>query len=753
MNNWKVKNPRIDLQYEIAFTRAYKEAKLAYSHPAQIELACLKAQYPAIMHEIEDGDLFAGRIQMGIVGLGAQHQSGGFGYYADLSRVAYLLANQTGNQKYREDIHDMLTFWYSERTVAKVMADIPEDIKSVFLTDVWENDPLPATPILRMSGSYPNFDKLVQKGLPGMAEEICGCIEREKNRGGDSVLYECMLEAVGLISKCCLYYRDQALAKADAEANPERADELRVMVQVLENITVRAPKTMREAIQLVWMYGIMAPQVEYGRADVYLGDLYVQDIASGELTQDTALALVQSYFRLIDHLDCEVDGRVFVGGYGRRNPENADKFALVAIEACRTVKEVLPQFTLRFHKGMPKEIWDAAMRCIEEGRSYPLLYNDDVLVPAIMKGYGVDRARAESYVPLGCGEIEFDHYSFHSPSGSMNVSKILEIAMRGGYEPVSRKWLGPKTKPLAECRTYEEFYFNFLTQLHFYIAAEAKFERYEYDKTGTLHPFMYFSMLYDGCLESGKSMFNGGCQSLNGTLELYGLIDAGDSLVAIKKLIYEEKKLTAEEMLRILDANFFHYDRERRMMLDVPKYGNDIAEADDVVVKLQMDINQDIAAQAPLVNLDSYLSVIINNDQNTTLARWVGATPNGRKAGTPFANANNPEPGADKNGVTAMLNSILKMPHDNNAGTVQNMRFSRELFEASRDKVLALIQNYFDRGGAQAMISVVGKDDLKNALERPEEYRDLIVRVGGFSARFVDLHKDVQVEIYNRVTY
>lgn len=457
MNNWKVKHPRTDLSFEIAFTKAYREAKAKFTHPAQIELAALRAQFPAIMHEIEDEDLFAGRVQMGIVGFGSQHQTGGFGYYADLARIADLLANQPGNQKYREDIHDMLTFWYAERTGAKVMADVPADLKDVFYTDVWENDPLPATPILRMAGSYPNFDKLVQVGLPGMQAEIRGCIEREKARGGDVILYECMLGAVDLIAECCLYYRDQALRMAESHPDAQRAAELRVMAQVLQNITERAPQSMREAIQLVWMYGIMAPQVEYGRADIYLGDLYVKDIDSGALSDEEALALVQSYFRLIDHLNCEVDGRLFVGGLGRRNTENADRFSLVAIEACRTVKEVLPQFTLRFSKQTPKAVWDAAMRCIEEGRSYPLLYNDDVLVPAIMKGYGVDRARAESYVPLGCGEIEFDHYSIHTPSGSMNVSKILEIAIRGGYEPVSRKWVGPKTKALAECRSFEEF--------------------------------------------------------------------------------------------------------------------------------------------------------------------------------------------------------------------------------------------------------------------------------------------------------
>lgn len=247
MNNWKVKHPRTDLSFEIAFTKAYREAKAKFTHPAQIELAALRAQFPAIMHEIEDEDLFAGRVQMGIVGFGSQHQTGGFGYYADLARIADLLANQPGNQKYREDIHDMLTFWYAERTGAKVMADVPADLKDVFYTDVWENDPLPATPILRMAGSYPNFDKLVQVGLPGMQAEIRGCIEREKARGGDVILYECMLGAVDLIAECCLYYRDQALRMAESHPDAQRAAELRVMAQVLQNITERAPQSMREA--------------------------------------------------------------------------------------------------------------------------------------------------------------------------------------------------------------------------------------------------------------------------------------------------------------------------------------------------------------------------------------------------------------------------------------------------------------------------------------------------------------------------
>ncbi len=753
MNNFKVKNKRKNLQFEIDFTKAYREAKLKYSHPAEIELACLRAQYPAILHEVEDNDLFAGRIEFGAVGLGIQHQTGGFGFYIDEPRVVYELEHKAGSGKYREDLHDMLVFWRSENTTAKVLHDMPDELKKALPSDDWLGQPLPATPILRMAGTYLNFDKLVKIGIPGLEAEVKQYLDRALRNNGDVVLFKCMLGALELVKEVCLFYREQLLHKKEKEKDTKRAQELEKMAQVLENITIRKPESLREAIQLVWIYSLLTPEIEFGRMDVYLGDFYVHDVDNGIITEQEALEMIQSLFRLIDHLDCEVDGRVIIGGYGRRNKENADRFCLVAIEACRTVKEVLPQFTLRFSKETPKEVWDAAMRCIEEGRTYPLLYNDDVLVPGIMKAYGVDRQRAESYVPLGCGEIVFDHYSFGTPSGALNMLKILEIAIHGGYDPVSRKYFGPKTKSLDQCLTFEEFYGEYKKHLEYYIDAEAKFEMYEYRKTGELHAFMYVTMLYDECCEKGKAVFNGGCASLNGTLEVYGLINAADSLTAIKKLVFEEKKLTSEQLIKILDSNFFGYEKERKMMIDCPKYGNDDPYADSMVVELHRYVCEEIRRQAPKVGLDTYLAVVINNAQNTTLARWVGASADGRKAGTPMANANNPSPGADKNGITAMINSLLKLPHDNHAGMVQNLRLSRELYASAREKVYELIDSYFERGGAHLMITVVGRDDLANAMKDPDSYRDLMVRVGGFSARFVDLPKDVQKEIFERTTY
>ena len=289
----------------------------------------------------------------------------------------------------------------------------------------------------------------------------------------------------------------------------------------------------------------------------------------------------------------------------------------------------------------------------------------------------------------------------------------------------------------------------------------AKYEKYIYDAAGRLHPFLMVTLLYDGCISRGKGIFDGGCKYLAGTVELYGNVDCANSLAAVKKLVFDEKKISIQDMIAALENNFNGFERERKLMMDCPKFGNDISYVDDIHVELHNFICLSIKEQAIKTGLKNYLAVNINNSLNTMLGRWVGATPDGRKAGMPMANANNPAPGSDKNGVIAMLNSILKMPHNNHAGMVQNMRFTKETWTNQDDNIPSsekfpaqtLVKNYFNRGGAQAMISVVGKDDLSNAMRNPHDYKDLIIRIGGLSARFVNLSRDVQQEIYDRTTY
>ncbi len=753
MNNFKVKEPRNNLQYEINFTKTYREAIERYNTAEEIEVACLKAQFPGALHPIEDDDIIAGRLQMGAVGLGIQGQTGGFGYYIDETKVVHELEYSSRDAKYREDLHDLLTFWKSRNTTAVIFKNRPRELQNAFPSMEWKEEPLPACPIIRMAGAFIDYDTLLRFGLNGLANQVSAHRKKAKETDEDVTIYDCMLEEIQLVKDVCLFYQRQAMDLVSQTTSTKRKHELQKMANVLAHIQESAPSSMHEALQLAWIYGLMIPLVQHGRLDEYIGDYYVRDIDNGLITEQEALAMIQCYYRLIDHMDSETDGRVILGGYGRRNPENADRVCLTALEACRTVKEVLPQCTLRFNRETPKVVWDAAMICIEEGRTFPLLYNDDVLVDGISKAFNVDKSRAETYMPLGCGEIEFDHYSFGSPNGSANALKMLELAVRGGYDIISDTLMGPQVPSLNQCRSFEEFYEGFKSIVEYYIEAQAKFEKYEYDMTGKMHPFLLVSMLYDGCVEKGKAIFDGGCAYLTGALEFYGNVNVANSMAAIKKLVFEEKTITADELIEAMDRNFYGYDGLQKQLLDAPKYGNDDDYVDEILVDFHNHISEAARIQASKVGLDAYLAVTINNAQNTTLGRWVGATPDGRKSGMPMANANNPAPGTDKNGLTAMLNSILKPAHDNHAGMVQNLRFSKELFDVSREKVHGIVKSYFQRGGVQAMITVVGKEDLHNAMQNPEAYKDLIVRVGGLSARFVDLKKDVQQEIYDRVTY
>jgi len=752
MNHFKVQNPRKNLQVEIDFTNQYRKIKEKWKdNKYKIEVESMKAMYPAILHPIESNDVLAGRHEFGPVGFGIQHQTGGFGFYIHEDQVINELENASGSLKYREDLTDMLNFWKKENTNRKVMENMPKEIKPALISDEWETVPMPACPILRMAGCYLDFDKLVRLGIPGLIHEIENQITKTQVEESKKFL-KASIEMLTLLIDMLAYYEVQA-SELLKEAKGERKIELERLRDALKCNQIQAPKSYIESVQLVWMYCLLTPIIDIGRCDVFFGDLYSHDIDHGVLTEDEALKITQCFFKLVDHLDCETDGRVIVGGYGRRNQEQADRYALMAIEACRTVKEILPQFTLRFCKDTPKEIMDASIRCINEGRTYPLLYNDDVIIKGVQKTYGVSRELAEHYIMLGCGEYEFEHYSIATPSGSLNAIKVLEVALNGGYDPIGGWNIGPKTKKLTECETYEEFYEDYKKQAEYFIAAQAQFEKYEYDITGKIHPFLMASILYDGCIENGKALFEGGCTHLGGTLEFYGAVDAADSLCAIKKLVFEDKTISKERMMEALRDNFDGYEQERRLMLEAPKYGVDDDYADAFFVVLLDFFNEYTKEQAGKVGLESYLPVYINNAQNTTLARWVGATPNGRKAGCATANANNPESCVKNKGLTSMINSLLKPSHTDHAGMVQNFRFTKELIETSSDKVYEVMKDYFDRGGSQAMITVVGKDDLKNAMEKPEDYRDLIVRVGGFSARFVELQKDVQKEIYERSSF
>ncbi len=575
-----------------------------------------------------------------------------------------------------------------------------------------------------------------------------------KKAGGDYQLFEGMLMALDVFIDCCRHYEKQAIEKANATTDPKRKIELIQLAKVLKNNALYKPESFYEALQLSWLYTLICGSLELGRVDVYLGDFYVNDIDNGIITEEEALSLMHSYWRLINELFRDVDGRVIIGGRGRRNEANADRFALLVLETMRTYgRAILPQTTLRFYEGMNPELMEKSITLIGDGHTFPLLYNDDVLVPGVAAAHDVPVEDAEQYMPLGCGEIVIDHMGYGTPSGSLNVLKALEVTMRNGICPITNKQLGLSTGHLKDFKNWDEFFDAFKKQLAFFIEILADHEELEYVESAKQAPYLYLSMLYDDCIARGKAIFDGGIRYLGGSLESFGSVNTADSLTAIKKMVFDEKLISPERLIEVLDNNFVGYEKEHKLLKECPKYGNDDKYADDMMVELHDFMCNTMRDQRDRTNLDWYLNVLINNKQNTILGRWVSASADGRKAGREMANGNTPSGGNDKKGITALINSLVKPSHKIHAGTVQNMRFGRDFFTSNRPKFEVLLNTYFKKGGAQAMITVINRGDLENALVEPEKHQDLFVRIGGFSARYIDLPRDVQLEILSRTTY
>ena len=391
---------------------------------------------------------------------------------------------------------------------------------------------------------------------------------------------------------------------------------------------------------------------------------------------------------------------------------------------------------------MNETVYQKALECIGDGTTYPILYNDEVNVPAVQTAYNLPEDEAQRYVPYGCGEYVIYNKSFGTRSGAINflfgLNQMLDL---DGHNY------------LEECETFDAFYDRYMKEMEYHIEQLAYQEKLEYDVCGEDAPFLFFSILFDDCLERGLPVFAGGIRYLQGVLEGYGNTNTTDSLTAIKTLVYEQKRISPKQLTEALKANFVGYEEIRELLLIAPKFGNDDPIADDIAIRFHNDICHIIRNCAAKAGLHSYLMVVINNETNVAMGNYTGASADGRLANTYMANANNPVGGMDKNGITAILNSLLKLRPDYHAGSAQNMRFSKEMFGKYMPKTKGLLQAYFEKGGSQTMITVLNRGDLERAMIEPDKYRNLIVRVGGFSARFVELSKNTQKELLSRTLY
>ncbi len=724
-------------QYLKEFTETY----LAHQNApcALREAYCVEVMSRYEFLPMEQGDLLAGRKRVMPVGFSNEPLLGrSVGWFYDVPRAMEALQTDGASPEEVEDARKMLDFWAEQETRKNLRRQYPAEIAQAMPEDIyWEHAQI-AFPLYRVVGAYLDYNKLLRLGLDGMRSEVERCKQKAAERGESGELFDACQIALDTLSKVCLRY-------ASACSGP--------LAEALRKIAHAAPETFLEAMQLAWLYSLISGVLNYGRMDDYLGDFLGRDLDNGLLDRQEALDLTCSLWRLIDARKTVFHGRVIIGGRGRHREENADRFALLAMEASRIVAEAEPQLSLRFYEGQNPALMEKALDVIGEGKIYPMLYNDDVNIPAVMHAFNVSREEAEDYCFFGCGEYVLNHRSMGSPNGIINLLKALEVTLFNGVDLHDGKEMGEKLGSLADFETFDRLYDAYKKQITRQFEMLAQLEQMEYDECARVGAFLYITMLMDDCLERNRSVCGGGVRYLGGTLETYGNINTVNSLYAIRTLVYEEKKIAPQRLLDALRANFQGYEAERQMLCQAEKYGNDLDGVDALAQDFHNFVCTTVRDLKNKTRMHSYMVVIINNEANTVLGRFTGASADGRLAGSPMANANNPAGGTDRCGITAMLNSLVKLRTDIHAGAVQNITFSKDLFVDNRPIAKALLETYFRNGGQQAMINVLRRGDLEDAIAHPENHQSLMVRVGGFSARFVTLAPDVQREIASRTMY
>ncbi|WP_159523081.1 pyruvate formate lyase family protein [Sunxiuqinia indica] len=733
----------LGLDYAKKFTQAYKAGSAQNKYVR--ESLCEDVQFPRVLVSPRKTDLLCGKRLYPEVGYSPQ--VGGMGFYFDTTSWDGENPVIKYSQTELEEWKALREFWSNEATAAKCLKSFSPEIRGRLpgVYDGGKNLDYPAYALFRMSGLQVNLKKLGNIGIGGLEEEVT-CFLNNANDPESVAFFQSALHSVFRIKKCVEYY----IGKAQ-ELPPSQKTEK--MLRALSGILYQAPATFHEGLQLVLLVQTIAGVINFGRLDTVLGPLWENDLATGRISWEEALELMENFYTIIEEEIWHFDGRIVIGGVGRENEAAADKFAMLAMETTERLSLPMPQLTLRFYQGQNEELISKAYDVIGQGKTFPMLYNDDVNVPAVEKAFRIDRQTAEQYIPFGCGEYMIENRSCGTPNFIINLQMCLELAMNNGRRIHDQKRLAPDYGAIANYQNFEQLLGAYEKTVTYFLEVGALAQYQIYEGTGKECPFSLISVLYDNCLEKGRSIFDGGIEFLGGTNETYGNNNTADSLTAIDELVYSQRKYSAEELLTALKADWQGYETMQKAFREAPKFGNDNDTADRMQMRVHDHVCNETQGSIVGTGLHHFLVVIINNNHNTLWGRQTSASADGRNHGDPLVPGNSAAAGSDRNGLTALLNSQAKPDPSIHAGAVQNVKVSSAFPAKNKDLYRVLFNTYFLQGGTQIMITTTNRDDLIAALETPEKYANLLVRVGGFSARFIDLDLATQMEVISRTEY
>ena len=636
----------------------------------------------------------------------------------------------------------------------------------------------------------PAWDVLLERGLLDIkreAEERCAALTPDT----EDAAQRC--EFWDAIAICCqavvdlsTRYAETAAGMAEVTADGARRADLERVAAVCRRVPGLPARTFQEALQSVWFLDFVlhavcgARDYSVGRLDQYLLPFYRRDIGGGALTREEALELLQclfvkmnSFIGIHDHYTTPVKRSlckdsvqyVVVGGQTVDGRDATNELSLLCLEAIDELRIKEPNLTVRYHPGIDRGFWQSVCDAVRRGASIGI-YNDDIVIAALMT-LGVSLADARGYVHYGCCNPHLPGCEPQLREYQHSLVKCLELALNNGRDPyptrptrlenelrdhspayfVDESYTGPPTGALEDLRTFADLMRAVKAQIGHEVARAVDVKRRFYAEDYLPHrPFCFESALIHDCVARGRDANHGGSRYAHHNNYAGGLATVADSLVAIKKAVFEEGWLSLGELRDALADNFAGKGTmQHRLLNRYPKFGNDDDEVDAVAAEIAECFCREVLKHRDPV-VGACWPGIYTYHRFKWIGHMAGATPDGRLAGEPTSENQGPAPGRDRIGPTATLRSLAKLPLHLTPSGGQTLTLHPSLFAGpdGTKHLSALMETYFSLGGQHLQINIVNTETLRAAQREPEKYRGLVVRVTGYSAYFVALDRQSQ---------
>jgi formate C-acetyltransferase len=571
-------------------------------------------------------------------------------------------------------------------------------------------------------------------------------------------------------------YAELAVAIAETEADPARGAELREIARICRKVPARPAESFHEALQAFWFVHLIIQiesnghSISPGRFDQYMTPAYEAGCTAGCLSRDRAQELLiclwikfNEIVKLRDKTASIGFGgyplfqNLIVGGQTRDGRDATNELSYLCLEATRRTRLPQPSLSVRIHTDTPREFLRAATELAREGLGLPAFFNDESIVP-VLQNMGVPLAEARDYAEVGCVEPQVPgKTNGYYPAGFLNLGKVLTLALHNGTDPATGERLGPADPAFRSFASYAEVTAALDRQLDHAIRLLVTGDNLLDELHGQLAPNPFVSLFVDDCLARGLAYEQGGAVYNYTGPNSVGLANVADALMAIKRLVFAERRVEMAALLAMLDQDFAGHESGRLLLLNrAPKYGNDDDEVDGIARGLANRILRGFK-QYRNPRGGSYEPGLQSISAHALFRDAVAATPDGRSARMLLADGGiSPAQGRDRRGPTAVIRSAAKLDHrEASNGTLLNLKLSPESVagEAGLENLAALIRTYFQLGGQHVQFNVIDSAVLRDAQAHPEQYRDLVVRVAGFSVLFTSIDRVLQEDIIERTVH